>query len=899
MASLDRHRIGSFSAGGRFVSLLDLNPGDSTYAPVRDTFAVKPSATESAIRSQTSRRYGGSRRVAEVHDNGTLELELYIQGTTSDDSMAKLNALLAIAENTTAQFYYEWRPSGQNYSVYYEIRGFQWEPIYRWIEFQSSKTLHVKLALEIAPLAVGDPLDVYDDFAADYLSTDYTFDAGAAYTTVGGGDVDPLGSAYLYYDDQVAADSPALFWRSLTTTTALDVSGNARNGTVLGSPASTVASPVVEPGGDTDTALDLDGVNDRITATGYSPFTNGTPRTYEGMAKVDAHDGGNILFGADSTLGPYFYVYTGGGGLGHVQFLPDANAGVGPIWNNAWPVAGSWVHWALIFDETANTAELFINGVSQGSAAATQAYNAAPGNFQAGASYPAGTASPFDGKIGKIAVYHSALSPARIAAHAASVTSPGGTYTDERRARHTARGYTYLDHQVSLKATPGATITSYKAGVLLRAAAATYLEVYADDNGTNSRLRIDKIVASVRTNLASTNLGARVSNGTAFWLRGRTEGNVVTAEYFTSEPIPAATPATTATYTLSGGDITTFVAGYGGWSWVPQASGSALDNFRIDAYSYGPTTLPGIIDLPSVPGTAPAKVDWYVESVAGFSNTFGLLGWASKPGAGTYPPFGVLEGEAAISDTNATVTANGSARSGSSLNSDNAAEQMVANWYITPSLVTADDFTTSIDVEVWAMMEVSATLGNVTAVLSARAAGNSRRYSNEHGSSGKTLVLPSSGAAIRPFRLGTLSLPTDEPYTWSLGLTLTPATPGAAGAIKLDYLVLVPARQRASSPTGKSPTGYPTMFVSGSGMKVIRSNLAGGWSNGSLYALSPEPGFGGQQLEFPPGNVRAIPWITERIPDDPTSNTGGSTYAGASPSQRFSVWPRYLLTRSS
>jgi hypothetical protein len=70
----------------------------------------------------------------------------------------------------------------------------------------------------------------------------------------------------------------------------------------------------------------------------------------------------------------------------------------------------------------------------------------------------------------------------------------GAALTVERGARHTARGYDLLEGQVTVKTTPGATITGYKAGVKLRASASnTYIEVYLDDNGTNSRLRVDVV----------------------------------------------------------------------------------------------------------------------------------------------------------------------------------------------------------------------------------------------------------------------------------------------------------------------------------------------------------------------------------------------------------------------
>ena len=94
---------------------------------------------------------------------------------------------------------------------------------------------------------------------------------------------------------------------------------------------------------------------------------------------------------------------------------------------------------------------------------------------------------------------------------AGGVLTVTGSPSTEKRLIHTDRGYSYGDHQVTLAATPGSTISSFKAGVVLkRIDASNYLEVYVDDNATNSRLRIDKVVATVRTNLASTNLAARV-----------------------------------------------------------------------------------------------------------------------------------------------------------------------------------------------------------------------------------------------------------------------------------------------------------------------------------------------------------------------------------------------------
>jgi hypothetical protein len=71
----------------------------------------------------------------------------------------------------------------------------------------------------------------------------------------------------------------------------------------------------------------------------------------------------------------------------------------------------------LIFDESADTAELYINGVSKGVVSSiTRQYPASPGNFVAG-SVVDGAVSLCDGKMDEMAVYESALSPARTLYH--------------------------------------------------------------------------------------------------------------------------------------------------------------------------------------------------------------------------------------------------------------------------------------------------------------------------------------------------------------------------------------------------------------------------------------------------------------------------------------------------
>lgn len=210
----------------------------------------------------------------------------------------------------------------------------------------------------------------------------------------------------------------------------------------------------------------------------------------------------------------------------------------------------------------------------------------------------------------------------------------GAPITAERRIRHTARGYTTLEAQATAHAAPGSTITSFKLGRTLRASSTTYVEVYVDDNGTNSRLRVDVIIAGVRTNRASTNLVARVANGVEFWVRGRIEGNVVYSEYFTAQPTPMATPTLSGTaYTLTSAEQTSLVAGSCGLSWIPQQAAAVVYDLQDEPFTYFNAAPPTELPLRSViPGDAPALADVTITHSGGAQvPIFAMIGWTERP----------------------------------------------------------------------------------------------------------------------------------------------------------------------------------------------------------------------------------------------------------------------------
>jgi hypothetical protein len=483
----------------------------------------------------------------------------------------------------------------------------------------------------------------------------------------------------------------------------------------------------------------------------------------------------------------------------------------------------------------------------------------------------------------------------------------------ENRAIHSARGYSYGDNQQTIEAIPGATIAGWKSGVVLkRTAATTYLEVYVDDEGTNSRLRIDKVIAGVRTNLASTNLPARVKNATAFRVRGRIEGNVITAEYFTAAPTPMGAPTTTNSYTLTAGtERETFgsgVAGQPGRVWIPKSAGASLDEYAVEPYTYRNQTLP--ISLPlagTIPGDAPARADVTVTPSGGAAAPiWALLGWTAKPAAGlAAAPFGIIEAETASNLSGWAAAANAGARGGNMLKdaAASATDVYTASWAVDPSLMVRDAFTTEIAIEVWARVMLSSTIVTPSLTLSARPEDGlsygAARYTDEWGSAGKLLTPPSAGTQFRIVRLGTLRMLVDplRPRRWLVWLAGSVGA-GSSGEWGLDYLLPVPANARACSPSSKAnDAGYPPFVAStAETSKTVKSDLSALVAKPPAYG-HPDHGLSGQLIEIPAGEDELLVKLSSLVPDDPTSDATSEQLAHSA-TVHLAVTPRWYLARS-
>lgn len=471
--------------------------------------------------------------------------------------------------------------------------------------------------------------------------------------------------------------------------------------------------------------------------------------------------------------------------------------------------------------------------------------------------------------------------------------------SSERRARHTVRGYKLLEGQVNVASTPWAgNPTGYKFGVLLRASAAdTYVEVYIDDNGTNSRLRIDVVIGGSRTNRASSNLAARL-NGAEVAVRGRIEGQTVTAEYFNAaaNTQPMTAPTLSTSYGLSSPEQSSLVAGFSGWSWLPVNAGSHLNQFEARPFTWRNQTLPQALQpLDSIPGTGPALTDVVITPSGGSAApAWALIAWGKTPSDDEAPP-AIIENTllGTLSGWSATGTAN--ARGASQLDAT-AAGAVSASAEIYVGNPEADEFTDEqADVEVWARAIVSSTLVNPRLAVSANGA-----YTSEFGSAGKPLVKPSSGTVYRFVRLGVVSF--EKPVAGSLGLLLKlqyTADGGSTGTYGIDYVVPVLARRRAAGMTGV-PAASVSAFTVGTGetIKRVRSDLSASTLIVSTLAGSRAGGLGGALIQPSPGLCRWVVKLSSLVPDDPTSDTTSEQLAHSA-TVSLDVTPRSYLLRGA
>ncbi len=147
------------------------------------------------------------------------------------------------------------------------------------------------------------------------------------------------------------------------------------------------------------------------SASMIGPFASGTKRTFVGYHSRAIPESADTLLGS-SAAAAGSWVRLHQPAVSRTITL-TVNGGFNAVsWANAWPALTGPAFWALTFDEAADTAELFVNGNSQGTKAVAQQFSSEVGRLQLGARGPGNDA--FVGSALPFAVFLRTLTAAQI-----------------------------------------------------------------------------------------------------------------------------------------------------------------------------------------------------------------------------------------------------------------------------------------------------------------------------------------------------------------------------------------------------------------------------------------------------------------------------------------------------
>lgn len=222
------------------------------------------------------------------------------------------------------------------------------------------------------------------------------------------------------YSSEVLADSPLGYWRlgEASGTTMVDSSGNSRNGTYTGSPTLSTTGLLT---GDSDTAATFGAAN-QYGLVAYGSWMLASAITIEAIIKTSTttaihsiaeRDWGGpraFQFRVDTNKVQFITI---GGGAGVVISASPGNVADGVAHHVAATYDGTNIK--LYVDGSLVTTTSAVGALSTGASALSVAANGSGG----------GASQIFSGVIDEVAYYGTALSGARIAAHAAAMTSSG------------------------------------------------------------------------------------------------------------------------------------------------------------------------------------------------------------------------------------------------------------------------------------------------------------------------------------------------------------------------------------------------------------------------------------------------------------------------------------------
>jgi hypothetical protein len=233
------------------------------------------------------------------------------------------------------------------------------------------------------------------------------------------------------YDQLVLAQAPAAYWRldeAVGATTAVDLTGG-NNAVYRGGPVLAWAGLI----SGTNTAMNLDGVNDFVDVPNAAELNTGGPyetKTIEMWFRPSNVTATQVLYEQGSTSrGINVYVEGGRvyGGLWNRVADDPTTPWASDVWLDAPVSVNTTYHLALVYDYPSNLATLYLNGVPVDSTSGFGRLFAAGGAIGIGAQNDnarfatrgdnAGDRWFFSGTIDEVAHYNTALDAATIQTH--------------------------------------------------------------------------------------------------------------------------------------------------------------------------------------------------------------------------------------------------------------------------------------------------------------------------------------------------------------------------------------------------------------------------------------------------------------------------------------------------
>jgi PKD repeat protein len=216
------------------------------------------------------------------------------------------------------------------------------------------------------------------------------------------------------YRSTILADNPVSYWRLGETsgTKATDSAGTS-NGSITGGVTLGVAGALAS---DTDTAMQFDGKSGYVSVPDKTTLDFSGDFTIEAWAKPTALNGigGAIVHKGGATGYPvwqYRLGITSGNKWRGTVFVGNTNV---IVTDPGTPSTTAWTY--LVMTKAGNTLTLYVNAVAVATTTIGGAVNTSTGILAIGRT-GASSSDYFSGRIDEVAVYGTALTPARIQAH--------------------------------------------------------------------------------------------------------------------------------------------------------------------------------------------------------------------------------------------------------------------------------------------------------------------------------------------------------------------------------------------------------------------------------------------------------------------------------------------------